>query len=252
MSKKHDRDAEWYRKRKIYDDRPLDALLRCSVCKRDDVPASEFNFRSLDDGPARARRYYCRPECRPCKREKAAKYNAAIRSQTCQHSDGCERRVHSNSGGVLLCSWHMRRWQRANGYICEIPTCDRDYDKTQGGMELCRGHAWRMRNWGHPDPERPLKGDRRDLSTVPIALYELSDPAGIPLYYGIGVRPEDRWSWHRRKQPWADLINSERVLVWVQGIEEALRVERELIKRKGGTYHLFNIVHNPQTPRELT
>src|SRR5690606_3007986 len=159
---------------------------------------------------------------------------------------------HSNSGGVLLCSWHMRRWQRANGYICEIPTCDRDYDKTQGGMELCGRHAWRRRTWGHPDHERSLKGDRRDLSTVPIALYELSDPAGIPLYYGIGVRPVDRWSWHRRKQPWADLINSERVLVWVKGIEEALRGERERRKSKGGTYQVVDIVHDPETPRELT
>lgn len=106
-----------------------------------------------------------------------------------------------------------------------------------------------MSQWGDARDDIPLKGDRRDLSNVPIALYELSDSAETPIYYGIGVNPATRWTNHRRKQPWAASIANARVLVWLQGQDEAFRVEREMIKRKGVKYHLYNEKHNPQTPR---
>lgn len=249
MSRKHDRDEEWYRKRKIYEDRPLDALLRCSACKRDDVPASEFSFSSDDSRPSRARRFYCHPTCNECTKKHNAKKHAASRSRTCEHSDGCDRKGAARYGGTLLCRWHMTRWQQENGYECEVPTCEREYNGTLGGRELCSGHRWRMYRWGDTRDDIPLKGDPRDLSTVPVCLYELSDAAGTPIYYGITVHPETRWTNHRRKQPWSASIANARVLVWLQGQDEAFRVERQLIQSKGVKYHLYNKDHNPQTPR---
>src|SRR5690606_37641295 len=111
------------------------------------------------------------------------------------------------------------------------------------------GHRWRMYRRRDTRDDIPLQGDPRDLSTVPVCVYELSDAAGTPIYYGITVHPETRWTNHRRKQPWSASIANARVLVWQQGQNEACRAAPQLILSKGVKYHQYSIDRIPQTPR---